>query len=136
MTDPQPTPDRPAPPVSEAHWRPLWTVAGLVVLALGIIGIFLPVLPTTPLVLLAAFCFGKGSPRLRRWIIDHAHFGPMIEDWEATGAIPRKIKFWACFVMSVTFVVCLFLGLPVWVLVAQGSLMSIGAAYVLTRPDR
>lgn len=114
----------------------LWEAAGIVVLGLAIVGIFLPVLPTTPLVLLAAFCFGKGSPRLRAWIIDHAHFGPMIEDWEATGAIPRKVKIWACSIMALTFGVCLFLGLPVWVLVAQGSLMGIGAAYVLTRPDR
>ncbi|MEC7257498.1 MAG: YbaN family protein, partial [Pseudomonadota bacterium] len=66
--------------------RPLWTLAGLLSLAVGILGIFLPVLPTTPLVLLAAFCFGKGSPRLRAWILEHRRFGPMIADWEATGA--------------------------------------------------
>lgn len=117
-------------------WRPLWAAAGLLALGLGIIGIFLPVLPTTPLVLLAAFCFGKGSPQLRRWIVAHRTFGPMILDWEATGAIPRRIKIWACTVMAVTFAVCVAMHLPVRVLIAQGVLMSIGAAYVLTRPDR
>lgn len=121
---------------SHASLRPIWTLAGLLALGVGIVGIFLPVLPTTPLVLLAAFCFSKGSPMLRRWIIRHRTFGPMIADWEATGAIPRMIKYTACGVMSVTFLICLAMGLPVWVLVAQGTLMLVGAAYVLTRPDR
>ena len=121
---------------SPASWRPLWTLAGLLALGVGIVGIFLPVLPTTPLVLLAAFCFSKGSPMLRRWITGHRTFGPMIADWEATGAIPRMVKYTACGVMLVTFLVCLAMGLPVWVLMAQGTLMLIGAAFVLTRPDR
>ncbi len=116
--------------------RPLWALAGLISLATGVVGIFLPILPTVPLVLLAAFCFGKGSPRLRRWIIQHSTFGPMIEDWETTGAIPRHIKMSACGVMGATFLVCVYVGLPLWVLICQGSLMTLGAAYVLTRPDR
>lgn len=116
--------------------RHIWTLAGLASLGLGIVGIFLPVLPTTPLVLLAAFCFGKGSPRLRRWILAHRTFGPMVVDWEATGAIPRKVKLWACTVMAATFLVSALIGVPLRVLIAQGVLMSIGAAYVLTRPDR
>lgn len=123
------------PPPAATGWRPLWALAGLLSLGLGIIGIFLPVLPTTPLVLLAAFCFGKGSPVLRRWILAHRLFGPMVEDWEATGSIPRAVKLSACGVMALTFAVCVYMGLPVWVLIAQGVLMSIGAAYVLTRPD-
>lgn len=116
--------------------RPVWAAAGLLSLAIGIIGIFLPVLPTTPLVLLAAFCFGKGSPRLRNWIVSHRHFGPMITDWEATGAIPRRVKIWACSVMAVTFAVSWLMGLPTRLLVIQGLAMGIGAIYVLTRPDR
>lgn len=116
--------------------RPLWTLAGLLSLALGILGIFLPVLPTTPLVLLAAFCFGKGSPRLRAWILGHRRFGPMIADWEATGAIPRRVKIAACSVMAATFALSWAMGVPGRALIAQGLLMGIGAAYVLTRPDR
>mgnify|MGYP000332855726 CR=1 FL=1 len=116
--------------------RPLWAAAGIVALSLGVIGIFLPVLPTTPLVLLAGFCFGKGSPRLRAWIITHRSFGPMIADWEATGAIPRKVKYWACAVMALTFLTCLYLGLPSHILWIQGVLMGIGAIYVLSRPNR
>ncbi|MCB1343562.1 MAG: YbaN family protein [Pseudooceanicola sp.] len=116
--------------------RPLWTLAGVVSLALGIIGIALPVMPTTPFVLLAALCFGKGSPRLHAWLLGHRYFGPMIADWEATGAIPRHIKYWACGSMAVTFAACAALGVPGRVLIAQAVLMTIGAGYVLTRPDR
>lgn len=116
--------------------RMLWTLAGLLSLAIGIIGIFLPVLPTTPLVILAAYCFGKGSPRLRAWIISHRRFGPMIEDWEATGAIPRRVKYWACFLMALAFAFAWWIALPTHILVAQGALMAIGAAYVLSRPSR
>lgn len=118
------------------RFRLFWTVGGVLSLALGIIGIFLPLLPTTPLVLLAAFCFGKGSPRLRAWIVGHRRFGPMIADWEATGAIPRKVKVWACSVMAVTFAASAAFGVPGRALIAQGLLMGIGAAYVLSRPDR
>lgn len=78
----------------------LWTLAGLLSLGTGILGIVLPILPTTSLVLLAAFCFGKGSPRLRAWIVDHAHFGPMIESWQTTGAIPRRAKIVALVMMG------------------------------------
>lgn len=124
------------PDMRPVRLRPLWTAAGGVALALGVIGIFLPVLPTTPLVLLAAFCFGKGSPRLRAWIVAHRSFGPMITDWEATGAIPRRVKLWACAVMGVTFLASWVFGAPARVLWAQGLLMGIGAAYVLSRPDR
>ena len=118
------------------HVRHLWTAAGLIALAIGIIGAFLPILPTTPLVLLAAFCFGKGSPRLRAWITSHPRFGAAIEDWEATGAIPPKVKIFSCTVMAVTFITSALLGLSPVALAAQGVLMGIGAIYVITRPNR
>ena len=119
-----------------ARLRPVWALAGLLSLGLGIVGIFLPLLPTVPLVLLAAFCFGKGSPRLRAWIVAHRRFGPMIADWEATGAIPRRVKLWACTVMAATFALSAIAGVPARVLVFQMLFMGVGAAYVLTRPDR
>ena len=126
----------PDPTAPATRLRPLWAAGGVASLALGVIGIFLPVLPTTPFVLLAAFCFSKGSPRLRAWIAGHPRFGPMIADWEATGAIPARVKAWACTVMAITFAASAALGLPWRALLAQGLLMGIGAAYVLTRPSR
>lgn len=115
--------------------RLFWTGLGWLCLVLGVIGIALPVLPTTPFVLLAAFCFGKGSPRLRAWLTGHRRFGPMIEAWERTGGIPRRAKALACGMMSVTFLASAALGAALGVLVVQALLMGAGAAYVLTRPD-
>ncbi|WP_240621046.1 YbaN family protein [Pseudooceanicola lipolyticus] len=130
----QSDPSQTRPPAGRL--RPVWAAAGLLALAVGIVGIFLPVLPTTPLVLLAAFCFGKGSPRLRGWITGHRRFGPMIADWETTGAIPRRVKIGACSVMALTLAVSGLLGVPARVLVIQALAMACGAYYVLTRPDR
>ncbi len=103
--------------------------------ALGLLGVVLPVLPTTPFLLVAAFAFGKSSPRARAWLIDHAHFGPAIADWEERGAISRRAKTLAVSMMSLVFVASLVMGAPWGVLAAQALLMGAGAAFVLTRPD-
>jgi len=112
-----------------------WTLAGLLSLGLGIIGIFLPLLPTTPLVLLAAFCFGKGAPRLRAWLLRHRTFGPMIENWQATGAIAPRAKRMAILAMAAAFGLSAALGLAYWVLAVQFLCMAGAASFILTRPD-
>lgn len=113
----------------------LWTLAGLLSLGIGIIGIFLPVLPTTPLVLLAAFCFGKGSPRLRIWLLGHRRFGPMIENWQTTGSIAPRAKRMALIAMAAALGLSAALGLAYWVLALQFVCMAGAATFILTRPD-
>lgn len=103
--------------------------------ALGLLGVVLPVLPTTPFLLVAAFAFGKGSPRARAWLIDHAHFGPSIREWEERGAISRRAKTLAVTMMAMVFAASLVLGAPWAVLMAQILFMGAGAAFILTRPD-
>ena len=115
--------------------RYVYITLGWSAVALGLIGVILPVLPTTPFLLVAAFAFGKGSPKARAWLIDHAHFGPAIKDWEERGAISRRAKTLAATMMALVFIVSLILGAPTLVLVAQAILMGAGAAFVLTRPD-
>ena len=117
------------------HRDVLWLTLGWAALALGALGIFLPVLPTTPLVILAAFAFGKGSPRLRHWLVSHARFGPMIHDWETHGAIARPYKIIGCGVMALTFLVSLLAGLAWWILTIQAACMIPAGIYVATRPD-
>ncbi|MCK0142340.1 YbaN family protein [Aliiroseovarius sp. F20344] len=112
-----------------------YILLGWSAVALGLLGVILPVLPTTPFLLVAAFAFGKGSPRARAWLIEHAHFGPAIQDWEERGAISRRAKTLAVSMMTLVFVASLILGATWWVLLAQATLMGAGAVFVLTRPD-
>lgn len=65
---------------------------GWLSLLLGIIGIFLPLLPTTPFLLLSSACFMRASPRISNWLLAHPHFGPIIDNWQKNRAIDRKIK--------------------------------------------
>lgn len=72
--------------------RHFYLVAGWASLGLGAIGAFLPLLPTVPFVILAAFCFARSSPRLEAWLLTHPHFGHHIVAWREKGAISRKGK--------------------------------------------
>lgn len=81
----------------------LLVAAGLVALGLGLIGIVLPGLPTTPFVLLAAACFARASPRLHGWLTTHRYLGPMVRDWEANRSLPLRVK-WIAITMMGTMV--------------------------------
>ena len=72
--------------------RALLLIAGSVSLVLGIIGIVLPGLPTTPFILLAAACYAKASPRLHQWLLNHRWFGPMLRDWESDHSLTKRTK--------------------------------------------
>jgi uncharacterized membrane protein YbaN (DUF454 family) len=68
---------------------------GWLSVALGVVGIFLPVLPTTPFLLLAAACFARSSPRFYHWLVDHPRLGPWIRDYLQGNGIPLKGKVYA-----------------------------------------
>lgn len=72
--------------------RLLWALAGALALGTGIVGIFVPLLPTTPFVLLAAYCFSRGSTRCERWLLEHPRFGPMVRNWRDHRAVPLRAK--------------------------------------------
>ncbi|MFG1490983.1 YbaN family protein [Oceanospirillum sp. HFRX-1_2] len=76
----------------EQFRKPLYMAAGFLALFLGAIGVVLPLLPTTPFVILAAFFFSKGSVKVHRWLLRQKTFGPMIQAWEADRVIPFKAK--------------------------------------------
>ncbi len=115
--------------------RGLWTALGIVAAGFGIVGLALPVLPTVPFMILAAFAFGRGSPRLRRWTIEHPTFGPPVRRWEEDGAISRRHKTYAVVGMSASMLLGLALALPWTVLTAQALCLAGAGAFVLTRPD-
>jgi uncharacterized membrane protein YbaN (DUF454 family) len=115
--------------------RAMWTGFGLLALGAGVIGVVLPVLPTTPFVILAAFCFSKSSPRLRNWLLTHRIFGALIRDWEATGAIAPRYKAIACCAMVLAFGLSLALGLKPLILGIQAICLGGAALYILSRPN-
>ena len=79
----------------------LWS-AGSLCVALGVIGLFLPVLPTTPFMLLAAACYARASERFYRWLLTHRVFGPTVREWRRHRSIPWRTKLWAIVLMSAT----------------------------------
>ena len=116
--------------------RVLWVCVGCISLALGAIGVILPLLPTTPLVLLAAFDFARSAPRLRAWLAGNRIFGPIIADWEARGAIAPRYKGMACGAMCAVLAASLLGGLDWWLIAVQATCMGSAAAYVLSRPSQ
>ncbi len=121
---------------SGAVIRALWVCVGSVSLALGAVGVILPLLPTTPFVLLAAFAFARSAPRLRAWLAGNRVFGPIIADWEAHGAIAPRYKAMACTAMGAVLLASLLGGLSWRLIAVQAICMSVGAIYVLSRPSR
>lgn len=86
------------PPRRPLRW--LWLVAGGCSLALGAVGVFLPLLPTVPFVLLAAFCFSRGSQRCEQWLLDHPTLGPPVRQWREQRAVPLRAKQLATVMMA------------------------------------
>jgi len=115
--------------------RLLWAAAGIACVALGLVGITLPLLPTTPFMILAAFCFARGSDRLHRWLMGHPRFGQAIHDWKRHGAIAPKAKLLAAAAMVAAILVSLLAGIAGSLIAAQAAVMTAAAAFVLTRPS-
>jgi len=115
--------------------RLIWLLLGLVSIALGMAGVFLPLLPTTPFLLLAAFCFARSSPRLHDWLVSHRHFGPLIDNWRRHGSIDRRTKRVALVVIAATLALSVGLDVAPWILVVQAVVLSAVAVFLLTRPD-
>ena len=114
--------------------RALWLAFGLTSLVVGIIGIFVPLLPTTPLMLLAAFCFARSSRRLHGWLTRHPRFGPPIEAWHRHGAISRGGKQLSVLAMLLVLLVSLALAVPWEVLAIQAVVLAAVATFILSRP--
>ena len=109
--------------------KTILVIAGWIALILGIIGAFLPILPTTPFVILAAFFFSKGSTRLHRWLVSARYLGPMIVDWEAHGVIRLRAKLWATAAIVALFSYTLiFVPVALWI---KGIVAAIGVSVLL-----
>lgn len=115
--------------------RGLWLCVGLTATGLGLIGVVLPLMPTTVFLILAAYAFARSSPRLHGWLTEHPRFGPVILNWQRHGSIDRRAKLMAVAVMAVTFVASWIVGVSDFVLGAQAVVLGAVAAFILTRPS-
>lgn len=116
--------------------RLAYLVAGFVLLALGVIGAFLPLMPTTIFVILAAGCFARSSKRVESWLLANKQFGPMILAWRAERAIPRRGKVMAGIGMTLGFTLFMIGAQPgLWLALGVLAFFVACAAYVFTRPE-
>jgi len=115
--------------------RSLWTAAGVLSFAIGAIGAVLPLLPTVPFMLLAAFCFARGSQRFHLWLLEHPRFGPAIRNWQTHGAISRRAKRAATIAIALTFLASVLWGVPLYALAMQAAVLAIVLTFLLTRPE-
>jgi uncharacterized membrane protein YbaN (DUF454 family) len=110
-------------------------VVGFVSLALGGLGIFVPLLPTTPLVLVAAFAFANSSEKLHQWLLDHNVFGPLIDNWRRHRTISRTAKAMSVLSMVAILVISWIVGVAIPVIAVQALVLGCAAAFILTLPS-
>lgn len=115
--------------------RIFWLVAGGVFLALAVVGALLPLIPTTPFLLLACFAFARSSQRLHDWLVEHPRFGPLIRDWRDHGAIRPRTKIQAILVMIAAILLSVLMGLGLRLILIQALCMAAAATFILTRPS-
>ncbi len=114
--------------------RPFWLAGGLLSIGLGILGIALPLLPTVPFLLLAAFCFARSHPVWEQRLLDHPRYGPPLRQWRTRRAISRKAKLGALTAIAASIVLSLALLDWPWML-APVIACGISGAWIWTRPE-
>jgi uncharacterized protein len=123
--------------LKETSKRLFYLSFGWLMFALGFIGAFLPVLPTTPFMILALWGFSKGSDTLHNWLYNHPKYGATLRDWDQYRIIPVKAKLASVSMMTIsgTYLV-FFSSAPTIGIICAIGLMTYGAIYVLTKPSR
>ena len=116
--------------------RAVFFTIGILATTLGIVGVFLPVLPTTPFLLVAAWGFSRSSPRFESWLLNHRRLGPPLQAWRRDGAIGRRTKIVAVTMMAASFAFLVFSGAaPTAAVIGVGIVLAVCATFVVTRPE-
>lgn len=114
--------------------RPVYTAVGVASVALGLVGIVVPLLPTVPFMILAAFCFAKANPAWEQRLLDHPRFGPHILAWRTKGAISRRGKAMAVVALVASAAVGLAT-LSGWHAYMPLAVALISGSWIVTRPS-
>jgi hypothetical protein len=117
--------------------RWLYVSLGCTFVGLGVAGALLPLLPTTPFMLLALWAFARSSPRLERWLLEHRRWGPPLSRWRAHRVIPRSAKLvsWSSMAVSLTWMI-VWSPAPPWSIAAAAAVMAYGAWFIARCPSR
>ena len=116
--------------------KPLWLTLGILALTLGVAGIFLPLLPTVPFALLAAYCFSRSSKRMHDWLLAHPQLGPAIIDWQQNRVIDRRNKWLATFSVILVLMLSAIFGLRQSILLLQAGILSCVMIFIWTRAEQ
>ena len=117
-------------------YKNLWLKAlGLLLVALGIIGIVLPVMPTTIFFILALTCFTRSSPALEHWLLNHPRYGATLQQWQAHKVVPIKAKCYAAIGMLIGFIFLLYSAAPIWVIYLVAVIEISVMIYLILRPS-
>lgn len=117
--------------------RLVYLGVGLVFVALGVLGAFLPVLPTTPLLLVALWAFSRSSSRLETWLLEHRRFGPRLRAFREDRVVPWSVKLTAWGTMALSLTAMILSGRVPWPgVAATAGLMAWGVFYLARCPSR
>lgn len=121
------------PPTTRMRW--FWWLVAYVALGLGLLGVVLPVLPTVPFILLAAFAAARGSSSLHTRLLQHPTLGPMITDWQEHGAVSRRAKWLATTMMTLCAVLLFVVTSQLWIPIAVAAVMATVGTWLWLRPE-
>ena len=113
----------------------LWRVLALLCVALAVVGAVLPVLPTVPFLIVAAWAGSRGWPQLETWLLEHPRHGPAIRRWRDHGAVPRNAKWFATTMMVLSAAALALSPVPTWVKLAVPATMAVVAVWLWRRPE-
>ena len=113
----------------------LWRALALLCLLLGLIGVFVPGLPTVPFLLVSAWAGGKGWPALEAWLLNHPRHGPPIRRWRDHRAVPRRAKWLASASMGFSIVLIGLSAAHPALKVGVALLMAVVACWLWLRPE-
>ncbi len=120
--------------MSESSGKITFRILAYVAALTAAAGVVLPLLPTTPFVLLAAFFASKGSPEFAQWLENHPKFGPAIDQWRTGRVVPVQAKMLACSMMAISWAMLIVLGMSGVVLAITGIFFIGIAGFLVTRP--